>query len=664
MLLGKVKILILFVSFFIFTNNGFAQTADAEKNDEVLEKGMEILKKYFYGENNWHVAEPSVGKNVKGLINFIDDEPVDSIIGNINNSVEIEERFVYRLPENVKDSLTVPGYYPIDLVHADIERIGVRLQEEYQNKEILIPIDLTINLDEKLNLIPEGKGMQLFVDSLYTIPDSLQIPEIIPDSLLNSPENFEVLRRTDSLRNVYINKTRSEYNENLISEYLDSITMDIRTREFEKELSFQTKSLYDSVRNNNYTILKVYNDSVIYAVNDSILVVLKTLVDYADYIDTTHISIINLKGESTDIRLQNGNERFTRVWLKNVQNDSIGILVKNTDKRSVEMLIDDGVTFSRYKPKETKNFDFKSLEKEISDFTSVGKSYELETPWRIGGDGNVGFSQTYLQNWKKGGQSAMSLLLVLKGFANYARADGKVKWENSAEIRNGWLRPGGKGSELQKHDDKFEFTSRYGISAFKEWYYSAEFNYETQFFKGFIYPTEDNPEPISAFMAPGKTFMKLGLEYKPNKDFSLLLSPMTVKNVFVRDTALIDQTNFGVDPDKKRFWEPGLNADLKFKKNITEDISYETKYKMFINYQEPFKKFDINWENTFNMRLSEYINMRFMLHFIYDDNVLFPVYDDNDIQIGEKTRLQMKEFFTIGFVYKINHKVMKAKRIR
>ncbi|NQU53567.1 MAG: hypothetical protein HQ522_13620, partial [Bacteroidetes bacterium] len=407
MLSGKAKILTLLLSFFIFTNLSFAQTVDEKKNIEILEKGMEILKKYFYGENNWHVAEPSVGKDVKGLINFIDDEPVDSILGNLNNSFENEGRYVFRLQENVEDSLTVPGYYPYNLVQRDVERIGVQLQTEYQNKDIVIPIELTTNLDEKLNLIPEGKGMQLFTDSLFTIPDSLQIPDVIPDSLLNSPENFEVLRRTDSLRNVYIDKTRSSYNESLISEYVDSITLDIRTRQFEEEFSFQTKRLSDTVRSYNYSVLKAYNDSVINSVNDSILAVLKALVDYADYIDTTHISIVNLTGESTDIRLQNGNERFTRVWLKNEQNDSIGILVKNTDKRSVQMLIDDGVTFSRYKPKNTRTFDFNSLEKEISDFTKVGKSYEIETPWRIDGDGNAGFTQTYLENWKKGGQSAL-----------------------------------------------------------------------------------------------------------------------------------------------------------------------------------------------------------------------------------------------------------------
>ncbi|MDB4584458.1 DUF3078 domain-containing protein, partial [Draconibacterium sp.] len=641
-----------------------SQIVEEQKNNETLERGIEILKKYFYEQNNWSVVEPSVEKDVKGIINFIEDEPVDSIISHISKTNALGAKYVYRLPENVEDSLLVPGYYPVFMVEKDLEKIAVELQTEFQNKEIDVPKELTTNLDEKLNLITEDKGMSLFTDSVYTIPDSLQIPEVIPDSLLSSPENFEALRIIDSLRIDFIEQKRVAYNDSLVSLYVDSVANEIRIRQFQTALSYQTKRLNDSVKANNYNVLKAYNDSVSEAVNNSIGAVLETLIAYADFIDTTHISIINLRGESKDIRLQNGNERFTRVWLKNEQKDSLGLLVKNADKRSMQILIDDGVTFSRYKPKDTKNFDFKSLEKEVSDFTKVGKSYEIETPWIIGGDGNLGFSQTYLNNWKKGGQSALSFLMVLKGFANYSGADGKVKWENNAEIRNGWIRPGGKGSETQKNDDKFELTSRYGVSAFKKWYYSAEFNFETQFFKGYQYPREDNTDPISAFMAPSKTYWKIGLEYKPNKDFAMLLSPLTIKNVYVRDTAMVDQTKYGIDKNKKSFWEPGLNADMKFKKQITEDIDYETKYKMFLNYKAPFRKFDVNWENTFNMKLSEYINMRLMLHFIYDDDVLFPVYDDNDVKIDEKAKLQMKEFFSIGFVYKINHKVMKAKRIR
>ncbi|MCF6333260.1 MAG: DUF3078 domain-containing protein [Draconibacterium sp.] len=661
---GKEKYIILFIIGFFIVPFGFSQVSEPEKIDSILEKGLQIIKKYFYEENNWHIAQPGLGKDVKGLLHFIEDDPVDSILKNINNSFEQSEYYVVRLPENVPDSLEVPGYYPNNFIEMDIENIGVRLQKVYRDKKIVVPDELMSNLDERLELIPEGKGMQLFIDSIYTIPDSLQIPEIIPDSLFNSTVNFENLRRTDSLRTRYIEQKRQFYNDSVVSLYLNSVINDIRTKQFDADFNFRIKKLNDSVKINNYNILKTYNDQVVGAVNDSIYLVLQTLSEYADFIDTVQVSISNLTGGSTDIILQNGRERFARVWLKNEQNDSLSVMVKNTDKRNIQMLIDDGVTFSRYKQKKTKDFDFNSLKKEIVDFTNVGKSYAVETPWRIGGDGNVGFTQTYLENWKKGGQSALALLIVLKGFANYARADGKIKWENSAEIRNGWIKPGGKGSELQKNDDRLEFTTRFGVSAFKKWYYSSEFNYETQFFKGFRYPTKTNPDPISAFMSPGKSFFKLGLEYKPNAGFSMLLSPLTLKNVYVRDTTLIDQTKFGVAANLKSFWEPGLNADIKFKKNITADISYETKYKMFINYKAPFSKFDINWENLFAMRLTDYMNMRLMVHFIYDDDILFPIENALGEKIGEKPKLQVKELITIGFAYKINRKVMRTKRIR
>ncbi len=660
---GKEKYILLFIIGFFIVPFSFSQVSETEEMDKTLEKRIQILKKYFYEGNNWHIAQPKVEKDVKGLIHFIEDEPVDSILKNINNSFEQNEYYVIRLPENVSDSLYVPGYYSNSFVTKDIENIGTYLQKLYRNKKVIIPYEMISNLDERLTLIPEGKGMQLFVDSVYIIPDSLQIPEVIPDSLFNSPENFELLRRTDSIRNGYIEQKRHSYNDSIISLYIDSLTIDIRTKQFEADFDFNRKKLNDSVKINNYNILKSYNDSIVSAVNDSIYSVLIVLSEYTDFIDTMQVSIVNLAGESTDIHLRKGRERFARVWLKNEQNDSLSVLVKNMDKRSMQMVIDDGVTFSRFKAKETKQFDFNSLDKEIGKFTNVGKIYDVETPWVIGGDGNLGFTQTYLANWKKGGQSAVALLMVLKGFANYSRADGKIKWENSAEIRNGWIRPGGKDSETQKNDDKFEFTSRYSISAFKKWYYSSEFNFETQFFKGFSYPTETNPDPISALLAPGKSFFKIGLEYKPNKEFSMLLSPLTLKNVYVRDTTLIDQTKFGIASNKTSFWEPGLNADIKFKKNITPEISFETKYKMFINYQQPFRKFDINWENLLKIQLTDYINMQLMMHFIYDDDVLFPVFDDNDVQIGEEPKLQVKELITVGFVYKINRKVMRTKRI-
>lgn len=653
---SKIGLLLLFIILIVFSNHTKAQTLNNSEINEPLQSGLEMLKRYFYGENQWYIARPSVAKDVKGLIDFIENEPIDTVIGNISKSLENGQTFVFRLPENVADSLQVEGFYPHTELTRRINEEKKKLQNEFTSKEVQISNAEIEKLKAKLNLIPEGKGILLFNIGIYKMPSTLQIPEVIPDSILNSPQDFNRLLKIDSLRAAYIEQKRIVYNDSLLSGQIDSLKVNYLQQAYQQELNYQVKRLSDSVKVNNYNVLRTYNESVVLAVNDSISTVLKTLVGYASFIDSSEISILNYTGTQSDILLKNGNENFARVWLKNVQNDSLSVLVRSTDKKTISILIDDGVTFSRYKPKETREFDFKLLEKNIGTMSKIGNAYKVETPWIIGGDGHIGFSQTYLANWEKGGQSAISSLIVLKGFANYKRDDQKIKWENWGEFRNGLIYQGGDQRELQKNDDKFEFTSRFGLSASKKWFYSSEFNFNTQLFRGYKYPKEKNPVPYSAFMAPARTFFKLGMEYKPNKEFSLLLSPLTVKNVFVRDTSLIDQTRFGVDPDRKSFWEPGLNADLYFKKIFAENIVYETKYKMFVNYKEPFQKFDVNWENTVNIKLNEFINMRFLLHLIYDDDV--------KVKVGEKSKVQVKEYFSIGFVYKINHKVMHSSRIR
>lgn len=664
MISDKLKLNVFISLFLLAVFPGYTQEVQNENGINTPEKGIQILQKYFLNERNWHVTRPDLVDQVNGLIHFIEDEPLDSVILKLEQTVaDTAFSYVYRLPDNVPDSLNIPGYYPYQRVSLDIEKIGLDLQTEFQNRELTVPLRLITNIEEKVAVIKPGEGYKLFSDSIYTMPDSLKILDAIPDNMVQDPADFQRILKLDSIRTVYIEKKRIAYNDSLVNAYRDSVIHQYRQDVFEKEYNYRTKRVTDSVKMNNYNILRNYNNSVMRAVNDSISNIIRGLTEYADFIDTTRLVIYNLTDNSSEILLQNQNQRYARVWLKNEQQDSLSVMVKSTGKNGIKMLIDDGVTFSRFTPKKTRDFDFSTLGQRSSGAPKLGQKYQLITPWIMGGDGTVGFTQTYLENWKKGGESALSLLIVLKGFANYSRADGKIKWENSSEIRNGWIRPGGKGSELQKNDDKFEITSRFGVSAFKKWYYSTELNYETQFFNGYKYPKSSNPDPISSFMAPARTFFKVGLDYKPNKEFSLFLSPLTIKNVYVRDTALIDQTKFGIDADKKSFWEPGLNADLSYKRDITKDISYETKYKMFINYQYPFSKFDINWENLVVMRLTEYINMRMMVHMIYDDDVLFPVYDENDVKIGEKPKLQLKQLITVGFSYKINRQVVRTRRI-
>jgi hypothetical protein len=201
-----------------------------------------------------------------------------------------------------------------------------------------------------------------------------------------------------------------------------------------------------------------------------------------------------------------------------------------------------------------------------------------------------------------------------------------------------------------------------GLIAYKKWYYSTEIDFLTQFFNGYNYP--DKTVLISTFLSPAKTMFKLGFDYKPNKNFSLFLSPFTAKYVFIKDTAQVDQTKFGVSENSQSLWVPGLNADLRYKIDLTSRISYETKYKMFLNYQNPFQQIDLNWENTVIAQLTDRINITFMLYLLYDSNVTFPTgntgADGTEIY---KAKLQTKEMMTIGFSYKINKHVYLRKKV-
>ncbi len=665
---GRTKALPLLFFGFIFSISSFAQISVEEKkeDEQALEKGIELIRRYFAEENEWYITQPKVSEDVQGVLHFIEDRHIDSILADLNLVLRDSVlNFVYRLPENVADSLSVPGYYPYPKVEKAIEEIGTEMQAKYQEKKITVPLPLITDIEEKTDLVSREEVKEMFADSALVMPENLQQPEVIPDSLMQSADDFQRFLELDSLREKHVRQIQLSINDSLISAYRDSVVQQYAQKKFEEEYHFRTKRLIDSVKLNNYHVLRSYNDSIIRQVNDSIYNVIAELARYADYIDTTRLVMENLTNGKTDLVLSNYDVNYARFWLKNKQNDSLSVLVKNLDKNRIQMVMDDGVTFSRFRAKESRRFDFSTLSTSMGGLTNMRQRYEVKTPWRIGGDGTVGFTQTYAENWKKGGKSSLSLLLVLKGFANYSGNDGKIKWENSGEIRNGWIRQGGEGAELQKNDDKLELTSRFGVSAFKQWYYSAEFNYETQWFRGYRYPRSNNPNPISAFMSPARTFFKIGLDYKPNRNFSLLLSPLTLKNVYVRDTVLIDQTKYGIDEGDKGFWEPGLNADIKYRTQLTDDILYEMKYKMFINYNEPFRKFDINWENNLVMQMNDYIDLRLMIHLIYDDDVLFPVYDVYGNKTGrEEPKLQVKELITVGFSYKINRRVTRTSRVR
>ena len=70
------------------------------------------------------------------------------------------------------------------------------------------------------------------------------------------------------------------------------------------------------------------------------------------------------------------------------------------------------------------------------------------------------------------------------------------------------------------------------------------------------------------------------------------------------------------------------------------------------NYLYPFQKFNVDWEQSLILQVTQHINSRIMTQLIYDYNVKFPITDANGLQVAQQAKWQFKELLTIGFNYK------------
>lgn len=658
--------LIILLIFIFFTSTLFAGQfrLDLDKDkkygsrDSIL-MSLDILKKYTQSNAMWKPDNPKLAKALTSLVHYGEDDRIDSVLLVLQRFQKTENfRYISRSADYVSDSLLVKGYQSYTNILEKMKQLDRAIWNGVDFKTIPLNENLIAGPNGKVPPIPANDEESIIRRTGINLPDSLKNLQAIPDSLIKTTADFNRIKKRQEARTLLLEKARQRFNSGIAKMNLDSAITAYRNyavRVFSDSLQTQ---LRDSLIQQNKNLLIQYNDSIVKAVNDSVNRSVRNLQRLAEN-DSVSVWIQSLTGKPARLLLRNNQRSVKRLYIKNQQNDSLAIRLMNLDKQFIGIAIDDDVTFDRIAKKQGRSFAF-DVPATDQKLNKIQKQYQVITPWSIGGNGTFGLTQTYLNNWKAGGKSAFSFLMVLKGYANYSY--NKLKWENSGELRNGWIRQGGDINQTQKNDDKLELISRLGVSAFKKWYYSSEIDFVTQFFNGYNYP--DKTKPISSYFSPAKTLFKLGLDYKPTKNFSVFLSPITAKTVFVRDTALIDQTRFGVPANSRSFWEAGLNADLRYKIDITPQISYETKYKMFMNYKDPFKKVDINWENLVVAQLTDRINLTFMLYFLYDDNVTF---DTGRLDTSGKPILkpkwQTKELMTVGFSYKLNRLVYKQKKL-
>lgn len=254
--------------------------------------------------------------------------------------------------------------------------------------------------------------------------------------------------------------------------------------------------------------------------------------------------------------------------------------------------------------------------------------------WKFGGLASFNFSQVSLTNWAAGGRSSSSGVALFNVFGNY-KTD-KINWENSLDLGYGILKE--QNNEAVKSNDKVDFNSKFGLVKNEKLNYSILANFKTQFAPGYKYP--NTADAISKFMAPGYITLSAGIDYKPTKQLSFLISPITGKTTFVNDTDLSNAGAFGVDPGKKIRSEFGAFIKMELKTDIMKNVSLNSKLDLFSNYFHNPGNVDVNWDVLINMKVNDFLSANLITNLIYDDDI--------KVSADKGPRVQFKEMFGVG----------------
>ena len=285
-----------------------------------------------------------------------------------------------------------------------------------------------------------------------------------------------------------------------------------------------------------------------------------------------------------------------------------------------------------------------------SQFAVPEISYEPVTPpkfWTNGILTELGFSQVSLTNWAAGGSGSVALNSYVNAHANYAK--GSMFWDNRIQLSYGFIQSYEEG--YKKSSDKIVIDSKWGYRAINKFYFSANFNFRSQFSPGF-----DGNGKVSKFLAPAYTSLGLGIDYKPGngKELSVNIAPFTGNLVIVTDPQL--RTKYGNAANKSTRWELGAQLKATLNKDLMKNLKANSTLTLFSDYLNKPKNMQVNWDLQLTYKLNKYMQAGIRTNLLYDDNILFTSNRTTINEDGEEVhimqpRVQLQEVFSLNFAY-------------
>ncbi len=283
------------------------------------------------------------------------------------------------------------------------------------------------------------------------------------------------------------------------------------------------------------------------------------------------------------------------------------------------------------------------LTQEISkkiDEATASKGIAADTskkgPWKLGGLVTINLSQQNSSYWVGTNESfALNVGTSADIYGNYAK--DRNTWDNTLKMAYAFTHNESQG--VRKTTDFIDLYSKYGrdISKNGKTFIAVIGNFRSQFTPGYNYDL-DPRRRTSDFMAPATILLTPGLEWRPNKFFSLFVSAVGPRWVIVsNDPYSYSYPNgirpdgsqeepiselYGVDPEEKVDAQYGAFLSAKFDKEIVKNVIYTSRLDLFSNYRNQPQNIDIYWTNNLVFKVNRWLVLSYQWNVAYDDDFI------------------------------------------
>jgi len=271
----------------------------------------------------------------------------------------------------------------------------------------------------------------------------------------------------------------------------------------------------------------------------------------------------------------------------------------------------------------------------------------------------LNFNQAqFSESWQLGGLNSWALMGLFWHKSEFNR--NNFNFTTEVDMKYGKLK--NEDQMPRPNNDRLFWDNKLSYKLSKSWAIYTSITVETQFDNAYNYgrDKETGKDTItsvkSSFMSPGYFTESVGLEYKPNKEFSLRFGTGTARQTLILDQRIRPRSGQGYydrygeylhpsDPNRGTGARYGVEEDKNFKnelafqltanldKNIAKNINLKARYNLFADYldlNDPSHRLDA----TFSSRITSLINVSLGGTMIYDNNMIGKVQWSESLALG------------------------------